>query len=77
MNVNSGERIEVTVGRYNGPAGFTEADGKASLSFQSALPIPLGLPVTIKGRAWIVESSGPSKFLRGFKLVELRPAKDA
>lgn len=78
MNVNQGKRIDVVLPGYSGSAGFTERKGKASLSFPAATSA-LGVAATIEadGRTWIVEKVGPSQFLRGFKLVELRPAEGA
>lgn len=78
MNVNRGKRIAIDIDGYAGPAGFTEADGKASLAFPAAsLRLRAGDPLAADGRDWIVEKVGPSGFLRGFKLVELRPAEGA
>lgn len=76
MNVNRGKRIDVAIGGFTGVAGFTESDGKASLSFPaSQLALRPGETVEVDERAWLVEKVGASQFLRGFKTLELRLAE--
>jgi len=78
MNINNGRRAVVTFDGYSGVGGLTESDGKASLALPGAASaLRAGMTVVADGRQWIVEKIGPSQFVRGFKLAELRPAEGA
>ncbi len=76
--VNPGKRIEVALEGYAGMAGFTEADGKASLAYPSAqTKLRPGQSIEVDERQWVIEKAGRSEFVRGFVRVELRPAEAA
>jgi hypothetical protein len=75
MTVEAGKRVQINVNGFSGIAGFVENEDGATLSFASDLPlrIPPGAPIRADGRDWLVLKAGPSQFVRGFKVVELRP----
>lgn len=79
MNVNCGKRVQLSLDGYVGLAGFSERDGTASLSFPASatLRLPMGSVIEADGRRWIVEKVAQSDFLRGFKVVDVRPAPEA
>jgi hypothetical protein len=75
MNVNSGKRVDASFEGFSGTVGFVEREDGAAISFRSPLPLRVsaGDPVTADGRDWTVEKIDTSPFVRGFKLIELRP----
>lgn len=77
MNVNTGKRVAIAIGGERVVAGLTEfPDGTAALSFPATKSaLRAGDPLHADGRQWVIEKVGVSQFLRGFKLVELRPAE--
>ncbi len=78
MNVNGGKRVQVSLEGFEGLAGLTESGGKASLALPGAARgLRVGEIILVDDRRWIVEAVGPSQFVRGFKLAELRPAEGA
>jgi hypothetical protein len=75
MTVESGKRVRINFEGFSGTAGFVERDGGATLSFAAALPPRLSPGATIWAdcREWTVQQVSASQFVRGFKVVELRP----
>jgi hypothetical protein len=75
MTVQAGKIIEIVLDGYSGSAGFVETEKGAALSFSSSVPLRVapGAIVNVDGRTWTVASVGASQFVRGFKVVELRP----
>lgn len=75
MTVQAGKRIQINVNGFSGIAGFVENEDGAQLSFAADFPLRLavGAAVLADGRAWVVQRVGASQFVRGFKVVDLRP----
>ena len=76
--VNAGKRIRIDIDGYSGPAGFSEKDGKASLSFPSASKaLQEGTVIEADGRDWTIHKITASPFLRGYRVVDLIPSTEA
>jgi hypothetical protein len=79
VNVNNGERVEVSLPDFEGVAGFLETPKGASLSYlpNKAGRLNPGAKVSVAGREWAVMSVRRSDYARDLRVVSLKEAGNA
>lgn len=74
IEINNGDRVEVSLSDYTGLAGFVQDGDSASLSYRSTKPKgpSAGMQISIAGAQWEIVAVRRSDFVADFRVLTIK-----